>query len=407
MFTSPTSIEPLVPPDTSGKLERLATELLEKTMKLTGAIHPITARAIAEFLQPMNSYYSNLIEGHDTHPLDIERALKRDYSRDKEKRNRQKEAIAHVHVYRKISERMEKKKFNPVTAGFIREIHQLFYKRLPEEFRNTLLESGEKLAVLPGEYRTSEVAVGRHVAPHCSTLESFMNRFEMVYNPEDRSNPSRLKRIVNIAAAHHRLVWIHPFADGNGRVVRLFSDACFRFEEMHAFGLWSISRGLARTNADYKSHLANADLSRQGDLDGRGNLSTRFLEEFCDYFLRTAIDQVEYMHRILNPEAMVRRIEAFADMMTLRIGLKSEAKYILVDVFLKGELSKSDAMRITQTSDKTLKNIADRLIELGLLEAGKKGKTTVYFPRYPVKYSPMLFPEMYPPDKEMDMSLNI
>ena len=46
----------------------------------------------------MNCYYSNLIEGHDTHPIDIERALKGDYSDDAKKRDLQLEAKAHIAV---------------------------------------------------------------------------------------------------------------------------------------------------------------------------------------------------------------------------------------------------------------------------------------------------------------------
>ena len=50
----------------------------------------------------MNCYYSNLIEGHDTHPVDIERALKNDYSRDEKKRDLQLEAKAHIIVQQGI-----------------------------------------------------------------------------------------------------------------------------------------------------------------------------------------------------------------------------------------------------------------------------------------------------------------
>ena len=47
----------------------------------------------------MNCYYSNLIEGHDTHPHDIERALiQADYSIDPAKRALQYEAVAHIEV---------------------------------------------------------------------------------------------------------------------------------------------------------------------------------------------------------------------------------------------------------------------------------------------------------------------
>lgn len=75
-------MKPLFPEDTTGKLEKLATELLEKTSKLTGTLNPITRKSIADFLRPMNNYYSNFIEGHDTHPIDIAKAMKNDYSSD-------------------------------------------------------------------------------------------------------------------------------------------------------------------------------------------------------------------------------------------------------------------------------------------------------------------------------------
>ena len=54
--------------------------------------------ALADLVRAMNCYYSNLIEGHDTHPIDIERALKNDYSRDRKKRDLQLEAKAHILV---------------------------------------------------------------------------------------------------------------------------------------------------------------------------------------------------------------------------------------------------------------------------------------------------------------------
>jgi hypothetical protein len=54
--------------------------------------------ALADLVRAMNCYYSNLIEGHDTHPVDIERALKKDYSADPEQRNLQYEAEASMKV---------------------------------------------------------------------------------------------------------------------------------------------------------------------------------------------------------------------------------------------------------------------------------------------------------------------
>jgi hypothetical protein len=175
------------------------------------------------------------------------------------------------------------------------------------------------------------------------------------------------------------------------------------FENVHSAGLWSISRGLARYNEDYKTKLANADLQRYNDYDGRGNLSNKFLIEFCEFFLSTAIDQIDFIYKAVGTDNMLNRIAGFVDLMVLKGKIKPEAKFILSDVFLKGKISKSEAMRITDTSDKTLKNITDSLTEMELLIPKKEGISMMYYAKYPITYSPMLFPGLYPSDKEIDM----
>jgi len=85
-----------------------------------------------------------------------------------------------------------------------------------------------------------------------------------------------LRKIIGVAASHHRLLWIHPFIDGNGRVTRLLSHALLRELDVGS-ELWSVSRGLARRVAEYKSSLQAADEPRRGDLDGRGNLTLAVL----------------------------------------------------------------------------------------------------------------------------------
>jgi Fic family protein len=407
-YTTPETMEPLFPNDDKGRLEDLATELIDKAARLSGTMNPITRKAIADFLRPMNSYYSNLIEGHDTHPIDIAKALKNDFSEDKIKRDLQKEAHAHIKLHEEIGKeiRSENSNIDPTSSEYIKSIHKRFYEHLPEEFKAVKSKEGIIKHVIPGEFRTDEVEVGRHIAPLSKNLYLFMNRFEEYYKPTISENKSKIKRIISIAASHHRLAWIHPFLDGNGRVVRLFSDACFINEGLDSSGLWSISRGLARHNNDYKSKLANADLRRFNDYDGRGNLSNKMLVEFCEFFLSAAIDQIDYMYQILDINTMLDRIESFTDLMVIKKRLKSEARYILSDVFLKGKITKKEAIRITNTSDKTLKLLTDTLIEMDLLEAVKEGINMVYYVKYPVDYSPMLFPGIYPADKETEMIRN-
>ena len=119
--------------------------------------------ALSELVRTMNCYYSNLIEGHNTHPVDIERALHGDYSDDKKARDLQQEALAHVAVQRWIDEGGLDGRV--MTAEGICEIHRRFYELLPEEL--CWVEdpgSGERYRVEPGALRTRDVRVGKHVA---------------------------------------------------------------------------------------------------------------------------------------------------------------------------------------------------------------------------------------------------
>ncbi len=401
LYSDPEALNPLFPDDPTGKLEGLAVELIRKSARLSATMHPVTRRAIAEFLGPMNSYYSNLIEGHDTHPIDIAKALIKDYSANKEQRSLQLEAKAHIAVFRKINN--ADRKIDPVSTDFIKNIHEDFYAHLPDDFRLARTTTGDLKVVEPGEFRDCEVEVGRHIAPHFKALPQMMEKFEFNYSSKNPENKSQIRRIISIAASHHRLAWIHPFLDGNGRVVRLYSDAMFVKENLHAEGLWSISRGLAKANNEYKEKLANADLERQGNYDGRGNLSNKFLVQFCEFFLKTAIDQVDFMYSVMDVEGMLARMSSFVDLMVARGKMKSESKFILIDVFLKGYISTSDAMRITGTSDKTSKRTLESLLEMGFLDVKRSGKSILYFAKYPLIAYPILFPGVYPKDKELDI----
>lgn len=407
-YTTPNAMEPLFPDDASNSLVDLAIDLISKANKLSGKLHPITRSSIANFLRPMNSYYSNLIEGHDTHPIDIHKALNNDYSDNKKKRDLQLEAYAHIKVHKIISNELKSKEGIILTSSseYLKRIHKEFYEYLPDDFKKVISKEGLEKEVIPGEFRDTEVEVGKHIAPYSKNLDAFVNRFEEFYNPTSASNRSKIRRIISIGASHHRLAWIHPFLDGNGRVIRLFSDACFMNEDLHASGLWSISRGLARSKDEYRAHLANADLKRFNDYDGRGNLSNKTLIAFCKYFLNTAIDQIEYMSEVVDVDNMLSRLSRFSELMSIKDKLKPESEHILTSVFLKGKISKSEAMRITSTSDKTLKKLTDEMTKLQLLIAKKEGKEMMYYVNYPITYAASIFPGLYPGSKEIDLLNN-
>ena len=154
-------------PDRAG-LNDLVLELAEKSAAFRSSLPASIAEPLADLVRAMNCYYSNLIEGHDTHPIDIERAMRNDYSADPSRRNLQLEAKAHVAVQKWIDE--DGMAEPPTAPASIIELHRRFCELLPPELlfvENP--KTGEKIPVVPEELRTGYVEVGRHIArqPWC------------------------------------------------------------------------------------------------------------------------------------------------------------------------------------------------------------------------------------------------
>lgn len=124
----------------------------------------------------------------------------------------------------------------------------------------------------------------------------FLGRFERIDGEIGKADA-----ILSAAAAHHLLLWIHPFLDGDGRVARLMSHAML-LDLLGSGAIWSVARGLARQVEQRKQLLANCDLPRRNDLDGRGKLSEEALAEFTRFFLQVCIDQVAFMESLMQPD---------------------------------------------------------------------------------------------------------
>lgn len=356
-----TLMEPMLPSPVSSELQDLGVELSEKSARLAGMIHPAVQLSIGELVRSMNCYYSNLIEGHDTHPRDIGRALKGDFSTEPKKRDLQLEAKAHILLQEKIdTQEIEKKK--PI--AFIKWLHKEFCKHLPDD----LLwvedpDTKEKIRVEPGKFRERDVAVGRHVPPNPESIADFLKRFEAAYDP---NTLGRMDRLVAAAASHHRLLWIHPFIDGNGRVARLYSHAYLKIIGIGS-SLWSVSRGLARNAEEYKAWLDAADAPRQGDLDGRGSLSQKGLEEFCMFFLNICVDQASFMESLLKPAELLRRIKIYTEEEARAKRLPKGSFPLLREALLAGEFERGKATSLTGYKDRQARTVLKELLEKGFL----------------------------------------
>jgi Fic family protein len=401
MFTSISQFEPLFP-SKSGELEDLAKNLIAVSAKLEGRLSPIVLADIRELLRVVNSYYSNLIEGNGTHPIDIERAMSGDYSSNAQKRELQIESRIHIEVQRKISAKLKENPAETITdEDFLCWIHGEFYAQMPENLRWAKGDGGEKVWVEAGKLRERMVIVGRHIPPVAESLKSFLSRFDEAYNPLKMHG---LRPIIALSAAHHRLMWIHPFLDGNGRVARLFTNAYFEKIGLDGYGLWNVSRGLARRRDDYRKYLAAADFERENDYDGRGNLSDRTLTEFCRFFLETCLDQAEYMNNLLSLNGFLERLEKYVQLRNAGLIVNEQGEKlvklhprvgkIFTTAAIKGEISRGEVFQIIEMSERTGRTILKNLLEEGLLlSKSEKGAVRLGFPTHAAGY---WFPDLYP-----------
>jgi len=393
-------MEPLLIGETSrfrGRLTDLTVDLAQKSARFRGSLPDSLLTSLADLVRAMNCYYSNLIEGHYTHPIDIERAQKNDYSKDARKRNLQLEARAHIEVQKWIDEGGLKGR--AVTIEGICEVHRRFCELLPEDLlwiENP--ETKERIRVVPGELRHRDVKVGRHVSVSPGAVPRFLERFSEVYGRLGKTDS-----IVSAAAAHHRLAWIHPFLDGNGRVARLLSHAMF-LETLDTGGVWSVARGLARSEVgNYKEYLAASDAPRRNDLDGRGNLSEEALAAFTEYFLKVCIDQVNFMEGLTQPQELRGRILSWAEEESKMKNLPPNSGRVLEAILYRGgEIPRGEVDSATGMPERTAQRIVAALIDKGVLtSAGPRAPLRLLFP---AALAPRWLPGLYPPPSSLPLS---
>ena len=393
MNETPSRIEPCHIESLSPELADLVAELVSGAERLGQGLHPRTAASLAGLVRIMNCYYSNLIEGHDTKPRDIERALANELDREEGRRNLQVEARAHIRLQQAIDRLHAAGELpEPADAGFIAWLHQEFYRDAPEAMLR-ITGAGRDFVMVPGAFRSvpeHDNAVGRHQPPSSDRVEAFMAHFVERYRFKGKGKSSR---ILAMAAAHHRLNYIHPFPDGNGRVSRLMTHAMGLEAGIGAHGLWSVSRGLARglqSRTEYKSMMNLADTPRQGDLDGRGNLSLKALNEFTVWFLSVCLDQVRFMGEMFELNALGGRLKRYVE----REGLKPEAFRILDEVLVRGEMPRGEAERVTGMKERSARALLAGMVEDGILGSDTpKGPVSL---RFPVKAVDVLFPRLFP-----------
>jgi Fic family protein len=394
LYDHPTQMEPLLPSEHRiGPLLERAHDLIRKADRLSGWCPPDALPGLRTLLRSMNSYYSNKIEGQHTLPLEIEQALRNDYAQDTDKARRQRLALAHMATEAQLEAKWPEWTSEQIwSVQTVQHIHQDLFSRLPEEDR-TLNNADVPLIMMPGAWRTQEVSVGRHAAPTAAALPLFLTRWSSVYAGVRRGE----MQVLAMAAAHQRLAWIHPFLDGNGRVVRLHSHLVLGHMGL-TNGLWSPLRGFARTHETYYQRLAAADEPRAGDLDGRGNLSENGLLRWIEYVLDLCLDQVEFMTGLLSLDAMKNRMAACLayEQEVVQQGVRTEALRPLHYLFAsQNEMDRADFKAMLGLGDRLASAQVTALLKRGLLHTDSPyGKLRLGVPQHALRfYFPRLWPE--------------
>lgn len=175
--------------------------------------------------------------------------------------------------------------FSPKTIALLHR--RLFSKATPAD-----LHVGNGWFMVPGEMRSKSernVRVGKHTPPTWELVASMLRQLQFVYGTARQPH----EQLIAALAYHHRLAYIHPFEDGNGRVGRLATHLQLCRLGLNA-NLWSLSRGLAHRRDEYYTRLHDADLAPQGGLDERGQLSEAALVEFIAFMLEVCREEIQF-----------------------------------------------------------------------------------------------------------------
>jgi Fic family protein len=388
-YDSPHQFEPLMPSE--AKMEPLLARAHDLTVAATGLAGFPIAQELRSLLRAMNSYYTNRIEGQHTRPAELEQALRQDFSKDEKLAARQRLAVAHIAAEEELEASFAGQAAAPTlySKQALQDIHRVLFQKLPAA--DLMTEHG--IAIEPGVVRSREVSVGRHVAPTVASLDAFINRWASVYGHTRRGEAS----IVAMAASHQRIGWIHPFIDGNGRVMRMNTHLILNALG-YTSGVWSPLRGFARSVDRYYALLDAADAPRKGDLDGRGNLSESALVDWIEYVLDMCIDQIRFMKSMLNLSTMEQRIAACLvfEQESLKSGVRLEALRPLHYLFLSGtEIDRGEFKRMTGLGERTAVTMLTALVKRGLLKSDTpQGKVRFGLPLHALRfYFPALWPE--------------
>ena len=176
-----------------------------------------------------------------------------------------------------------------LSEHFIRELHTIAVKNLEREGDAT-----------PGAYRRAQVQIAQseHLPPDMVSVPQYMQELVTFIN---EAHPPKYD-LIKIALAHHRFGWVHPFGNGNGRVVRLLTYALlikYGFNVNAGERVLNPTAVFCNDRDRYYAMLAQADTGKQ-----------QGLENWCAYVLQGILDELRKVDRLADFDYLNGRILA-------------------------------------------------------------------------------------------------
>jgi Fic family protein len=390
LITNVDYVDPVLPEQLPHSIIEKADALPAKVAFLDGILAPETRARLSRLLQITNTYYSNMIEGQYTELADMQRAQN---TPRRERQLLQDLAVKHMAVQLLLERaiRMAPRRFQEMLdPQLLCAVHNRLFAGASED----TLRLGDGRIMVPGQLRAlpnEEVRVGNHAAPAASAVRAILTHLQASFG---RNRDAR-RQLISALAYHHRLAWTHPFLDGNGRVTRMMTHL-----QLFQLGLrphlWSLSRGLARRHEDYYRVLAMADRPREGDLDGRGQMSQKHYFAFIEFMLDVCHDQVDYMTAALDRKRMHERlIRAFKNNeRMLEMGIRPQSGPAVTALLLQGCMPRNDFKTFTGLSARPAIDELSRLIRAGIVVSPTPKSRTVE-PGLPAWFAAEIFPDLH------------
>jgi Fic family protein len=371
--------EPLLAP-----LLEQAHDLQQAAQRLAGMGVPLELRRL---LRAMNAHDSLALEGLQVSPLDVERALRSGdmpVSVDGLDDAGVRRVVAYIDTQAALEARWSGWSGQHIwSAQMVRDIHQDLFARLPEA--DLVLPAGH--AMVPGALRKRAAGVAMHAAPAPAAVGGLLARWGAAYGGVRRGE----LQLVAVAASHHRLAWIHPFPDGNGRVAGLHTHLALGALGLTQ-GLWSPLCGFARGGQAYRAQLAAADA------DGPGERSEQALAAWVAYVLALWRDEAALMSGLLDLSGMKDRIAACLayEENVVRQGVRSASVRALHYLLLMpSAMERSDFKALLGLGERLATAQVTALLKRGLLATDSPhGKLRFGVPQHALRfYFPGLWPD--------------